>query len=244
MIVRKTPWEDRNLGLSTVEVILEEGDSRISVKEQLRDLNEDFRVVRTPIQRIDLSEALSELGFYFSEALFKLRADVARLSLFSGEELRKRKLEIATASTSEKNTVRDAVLSSLFQDDRISQDPSRLSRLSASRYWNWICDELELGGELKLLKSPSRTLGFFLIRIAENDVVHVALSGSLVSDERASAGLALQHAVIKACHELGASSVDSRVSSNNLKALRANIAAGYVITGCEYVFTYRGIRVQ
>jgi len=172
------------------------------------------------------------------------KADISRLSIVSRNELRNRRLELSTASQDELEIVRDAVLRSLFEDDRISLDPSTLSNLSASRYWNWICDELERGGEVKLLKSPSRLLGFLLIRTTENQGVHVALSGSFVESERASAGLALQHAVIYACDERGASSVDSRVSSNNLKALRANLAAGYEITGCEYVFTYRDASVR
>lgn len=226
-----------------MEVVLEESDSCVSVRDNIQDLSEDFRVVRTPVQRIDFAEMLSELGFYFSEALFRLRADVTRLSSISRNELRSRRLELSTATFSELEIVRDAVLGSLFETDRISLDPSMLSNLSAIRYWNWICDELEQGGEVKLLKSSSRLLGFFVIRATENQVVHVALSGSLIGGERASAGLALQHAVIHACDERGASGVDSRVSSNNLKALRANLAAGYEIIGCEYVFTYRAASV-
>jgi len=244
MIIRKTPWEDRNFGLSTVEVVLEESDSCVSVRDNIQDLSEAFRIVRTPVQRIDLSEMLSELGFYFSEALFRLRADVSRLSLVSRIELENRRLELSTASLGELEIVRDAVLGSLFENDRISLDPSMLSNFSAIRYWNWICDELEQGGEVKLLKSPSRPLGFFVIRTTENQVVHVALSGSFVEGNKASAGLALQHAVICACDERGASSVDSRVSSNNLQALRANLAAGYEIVGCEYTFTYRDTSVR
>ena len=237
MKVRSTPWDDHNLGVSTIEVRIEALDAIMEINRVISSLVENFQIIRVPTSRLDVNLLLSRLGFYFSESLFRLDANVNSLGQSALGQVAKRDVTIEAADKNHLENLRKEILGLLFRSDRISLDPSELRSRSGIRYWNWICDEIARGATVRILRSPKRELGFFTFRKLNDQSAEVALSGTFGDKTSPTAGLLLQNAILETCYRENVRLLKSSISSNNISAIRVCLAAGYEIVDCEYVFT-------
>ena len=124
----------------------------------------------------------------------------------------------------------------LFVADRISRDPRFGESSAACRFANWLQDIVDGGGALLEVFRDDEAVGFFTLREVGPGRFSGELNG-LYSDARGQGlGRHLHLSILGEVKHRRGTHYSSQVSSNNIPALRAAIAAGLRICEVNYVF--------
>lgn len=126
MNIKETPWETRNLGVSSsVEYYFERDDfvDTIGQEDVLSNNEYRYQVAHVPVGMTVVLNKLIKAGFSFAETKIELTADLKSLGLpaifqrFSGN------LSYHTASKEEIDRVYQTMERGVFATDKVSLDP-------------------------------------------------------------------------------------------------------------------------
>ena len=230
-------WEKRNLGVTAKEVTLDLGDT-VDGLDELFELDSEYTVVRVPVGCVDLMFKLNDLGYRFIETMLNIQH--GHKDVGSGlDRITKRIAESITyfeMSDNELEELRRQLRGGIFYTDRISLDPEFSAAKAAERYIGWIGDLQSQGGNVFKCVLSGEIFGYFTSKIDGSNVNRVDNVGVYKNYENAGLGVGLVNASIRHACEAGAKMTVSSVSSNNIPALKANLAAGYVITSSQYIY--------
>ena len=228
-------WDTRNLGLTTEELIIEPSDQTEDVRAQLDLMTGQYQVIRVTEPSANISRLLAEKKFIFSEHLSFWECTLGNLppNSFSG---RLPIVETYPAKNDDVNLVFHQINSGLFSTDRISKDPDFGAEVAGKRYVNWLQDEIQRGANIYIVKFRQKPSGFFCLRVTDGNPF-VALSGIFPETQIPGIGLSLQYEIQKKAFDEGCSKLTTVVSTNNVSAVRAHIASGFLWKGSETIFT-------
>ena len=225
-------WEKRNLGVETLEITVDPNDSLEEVKAAVRNPNAQYIVLKIPNNRTDILLAVQEFGYRYIEGMVHL---VNHLKNTEVSEIERRvydAIDIVKMDNDDLDELKAQVRGGMFDSDRVYLDSRFSKEQAAQRYINWIDDERRRGTEYYKYVYRGKSIGFFALREIENGH-YTSFLGGVYNDYRRS-GLG---AVVKGpefVKALGAKSIDSYVSTNNIAQIRNLNAHGYEIREITY----------
>lgn len=247
MKIIETKWDHDILGVKSVEVRCDANDSQHSLTITLKELADsyDYIVVKVPVLQNQLIRKLPDLEFNFVETMFSVEKSLKNHTVDSRLVEKCVSLITREANFEETDYVRNHIIEGIFSTDRISLDEKFGPLLAAKRYWNWIQSEKELGASLFFVSLPNATpLGFFTLRVSNENVAYSVLSGVFDPQRTPGFGLVLLSLILLRAEENGAKKIVSAISSNNLPVVRTHTQLGFEIKDISYVFTQHVNRKQ
>lgn len=227
-------WEKRNLGVSSYEVILENGDSSDNIQEKLAELDADYIVVKISADLSGFLSSVQKLGFEYIEDLIHVEHDLSEVTrnriiqrLYdetSYREMNKDDLEQLW------NEIRDG----MFDNDRISNDLHFGKGKAAERYLNWTKDLLQNDAKFYVIRYKNDSTGFVILESKDGITYHSVLGGGYKKYRKSGIGIIQKEQEITKL--LGGKRLVTAVSSNNVGQLKALIMNGYRPYLIEHIF--------
>lgn len=235
-------WEKRNLGVDVAEFEIN-GDEPISeIKKSITENEKNYNYVKVPIEKMNLYNLMSELGYSFVEESFHLFHDLKTIPINS---LHKRISDCVSSLPMDDSDIDELfseIRKGMFRTDRIALHPDFGIEKANLRYINWIKDELDRGTEVYKLKYKNDNIGFFVYKEIDNGVYYPFLAGMYQKYINSGLGINIVIKPIQETIRRNGRCNFTYVSSNNTASLMSNIAFGYRICGTSAVFTKKLIR--
>ncbi|KTE93855.1 hypothetical protein AT727_02550 [Desulfitobacterium hafniense] len=229
-------WEKRNLGVSATEVVVEINDEVCDIVERLKTLTTEYNVVKLPVCRVDVSFALSKLGFSFIETMNHLTHDMRTIPLDS------RKIEIFDSTdflpmeNEDIQTMYSNIRKGLYKTDRIYFDSYFTPQQSANRYIGWISDELERGSEIYKLVYNGECFGFVGFKKIREYEYQNFIYGIYPPFQGKGLAFNMTYKLVDELKVRGVKAIYIDISSNNIPSLQASIRYGYMFNSFTYIF--------
>jgi len=228
-------WEKRNLGVTTVEVVIDVSDGVNKVANAIADINAQYQVIRAPVSRFDIYTKLQQLGFTFVETMYQMVFDFTRYDINWG----KYDEHVSYKELNEKEdleTVYSNIRNGLFENNRISLD-SRFSKEQADRrYIGMIEDKLAQGGKVCSIIYQNNDIGFFATREMEENIYEYFLAGIYRNYQKQGLGSNAYTQMLAYVKSKGAKTVIGGVSMNNVGSYKMFNQSGFKLGHVEYVF--------
>lgn len=229
-------WEQRNLGVTCTELILDESDTVETVHAALATLSGQYQVAKVPVARYDLMSAVEKAGFSFIEGSMNVVHPLRNFEL-SGIQKRLNDAVSYEAMTEADIGQLYAVLKKgVFVTDRVYLDSAFTSEQAAQRYVYWLEDERSRGAQLYKLVYRDLAVGFFIFKETADGGCYPFLSGMYESSTRPGLGNILLHKIIEEAARRGVKFISSYISSNNLPMVKVHISEGFSIASISYVY--------
>lgn len=229
-------WEERNLGVSCSEVLIESGDELPEILAAVDALPDGYHVVKTPVARYDVMSALEEAGFSFIEGSIRVRHD---LVLPEPTGVFKRMVDAVECHVVEGDDVERVaaeILRGVFVTDRVFLDPNFSAEQAAGRYVNWMRDELGRGGSLHEIRFSGRPVAFFVFREDAERIGYSVLSGLYEAASTPGLGSVLLRTILAEAVRRELKFLSSYISTNNLPVIKTHVDQGFTITDLHYVY--------
>lgn len=229
-------WEQRNLGVTCLELTAEPRDDTAEVLAALRDRTEQYLVVKLPPGRTDLLLSLQKEGFRFIETLFETEINMKN-GVPAPEKCRPLlpRVSYHYAGDEEAAEIIGYVRSGeIFSTDRIALDPAFSTALAGQRYAFWTEDVMRSGtGHMIISEYDGQRIGFNLV--SDKGSFFDGLLGGLLPDYLGSGlGFANAYASYSGSYALGCRKMRSHVSSNNFQMMQLHLLFGMQIRGLQY----------
>jgi len=229
-------WEERNLGLVSTEVSIDQHDDVSTIRSVLIGLRAGYQVVKVPVARYDVMSMLEDWGFSFIEGTISVQHD---LSIPEPSGLLRRMVDASTVSQVESSAVErvaEEIQKGLFTTDRVFLDPHFGPSRAGSRYVNWMFDEVARGGTVHELSAASKAVGFFVFREDENRVGYSILSGLYETANSPGLGSVLLYKILAEAASRNLRCLSSHISTNNLPVIKTHIDQGFTVVDLQYVY--------
>lgn len=237
-------WEERNLGVKTIEISIEKKDAVLADKEICRQIEgfvEEYHakyvVIKVDTKYPSICQCLQKNNYLLIESQIGLnlyREDAIRKfeefkDAFPGVDYKRvdeKKLDFLT----------EEINKGVFTTDRIALDPCFGVKVANRRYALWVQDEFKRGAELSFSCYNDQPIGFFLGKDSGNGIVKGLLGGLFVNDDSRLYGGFYVYSALKSFLD-GTGKVDkTMVSSNNIPILQLHLMFGRKITSISNVF--------
>jgi len=229
-------WEKRNLGVSSREVIIEKTDTIHDLKSFLKSIRgQEYVVIKVPSGGNLFLNYLTDHGFYFVEALselylrtddFIMPKDILEFDkLLTYKLLPKENLEFLGTE----------IRKGIFNTDRIAIDTHYGISVAATRYYNWVKDEIANGNYVYEVIYKEKNIGFFAIKRIGLNSYDIFLAGMYVGKEVFGFGFSVITKAIEETILMEGKYLISHVSSNNLPIIRLHIQLGFMLNSLSYV---------
>lgn len=231
-------WEKRNLGVITKEIDLDISDTPADL-EQLHELDFEYAVVRVPAGCIDLMFKLEDMGYRYIETMLNVQHDLRNIDATFNRITKRVADSITYTEMNEKelSELWKQLSQGIFTTDRISLDPAFAPGKSANRYIGWIGDEISCDSKAYICSLEGKQFGYFISKLYAEKVCYIVNIGLYKEYENSGIGVCLVNASIRQAIEAGAKIVvGGSISSNNIPAIKANLAAGYRIVSAQYIY--------
>ncbi|WP_107839171.1 GNAT family N-acetyltransferase [Metasolibacillus meyeri] len=232
-------WEKQNFNKKVLEVEFEMDDSLDCLGTLQGDfLNYNYIVAKVPKCKIELLHELEEFGFRFVETQMEMAMNLRKLNKslqLTMKKVDKLKFEIVN-NIEHLERVLAQIDEDLFVTDRISLDPLLGNKIAHKRYINWIRDSFDREDTLiiEVLDKEDR-VGFFYFTEKDNQIIQAVLASVYKTFRRRGVGLEFLQQALYWLVEMGYTKATTKVSSNNLEALRANLSVGLEVKGIYYI---------
>lgn len=237
-------WEERNLGVKTVEISIEKKDTILAeeeiyqkIEEFIEEYQAKYVVVKVDTKYPAISQFLQMKGYLLIESQIGLKLE--REDALEKYEKYKEMfpgISYKSVSKDELNNVVAEINKGIFTTDRIALDPFFGIGAANKRYALWTQDEVRRGAEIFYSYYNDQPIGFFLAKNAGNGNIKGLLGGLFVNENTRNYGGVYLFSTIK-CFLDGAGKVDrTMVSSNNISILQLHLMFGRTITGMTNVF--------
>lgn len=234
-------WDTRSLNKKTLELAIDRDDAPEDITNALAQAEADgyeYIVAKAAPGNLRLNQLLEENGFTFAECSLEV---LIHLRTFTMPKLAQRFADDITydvATTDSRARIYDEIRCGIFDTDRIALDGHFPEGVAATRYVNWIEDELERGADLYHVFFRGDEVGFFVFKETVPGVeANPFLAG--LYDKYKSSGLGMNVVVgveTLEAQRRGLKRVRSHVSSNNVAVLNLYEYMGYHVSDIQNVF--------
>lgn len=235
-------WEKRNSGVDAWEVELSKGENIEELEKELARLSADYIVAKTPVGEPLLYEFLESIGFHFVEAV----AVCSHRPVLPPLPRIQERLVFSTCArplnTNDRCEMESNVRAGMFVTDRVAVDPVFGPEKAAARYIGWIDDELNRGAELYGIFKESDVIGFFLLRLRDDNVAVAPIGGIYPKYQGFGYGIVMNCQEIMRAREIEAKKLLTTISLNNIGAFGVHLALNYSVVDQKYVFVKHSMR--
>ncbi len=234
MIVKNAVWEKRNLGVESVEMEVEETDTKEEVEKWFQETEVEYIAIKIPASREDITFMASDYGYHFIEDMIFFEHD---LKPIERSPLRQRlydAVHMEPMDDDDMEILYTELKKGSFAFDRISKDPYFTEEQANNRFINWVKDEKERGAEFLKGVMKGKMIGFFCLREIEPGIYTSALGGTFLEYRRGGLGTNVQ--TPEEVKKRGGKKLILGVSSNNIVQIRALILNGFFPTKVNHVF--------
>jgi hypothetical protein len=229
-------WEQRNLGVSCVEVAIETNDTVADVKDRLPQLSAQYLVIKVPAGRSDVMFQLSEMGYAFIEASIRVSKQVAHLGLSGIQQRLADSVGHALMEENDFQELRGEIRNGMFDTDRICLDPRFTKDQAARRYIGWIEDEVTRGSQVYKLLYKGQSIGFFTMKDLGAGVYYPFLAGMYANYRHSGLGFTITYKPLCEIAARGGKLLSTYISTNNDKAVRIHASLGFSFDHTAYVY--------
>jgi len=229
-------WEQRNLGVSCVEVTIEPTDTIADMRDKLANTGRQYSVVKLPAGRVDAMFTLTALGFTFIEALVNVTWRRGPMELPKLQQRMDDGVGYALMTDADKDVLWRELRSGIHDTDRVAIDPRFSKEKAGERYVGWIQDELARGTDLYKMTLKDQAIGYFTMKHLGDGVYYPFLGGMYQSHRSSGLGFLVAH---KPKHELVArdgKQISTFISTNNEPTIRMHVAHGFHFGQVTYVY--------
>ena len=194
-------------------------------------------VTRIPPAAIAMAQALTAVGFYPVETLLDMHFPLSRFKPIIDPPPKHLRLRRATPDDLP-FVLR--IATSTFSTDRFHLDPNLPSDKADRRYASWV-ENVFRGQEPTYILEDRRgphVVGFTYIHDVGPKIFDMSLAGVDPEHLNSGAGVVLYQLMMVECRALGYKSGVSRISINNLNALKLSLRLGCTIRGATLVLHY------
>ncbi|MDR2650723.1 MAG: hypothetical protein LBC68_00180 [Prevotellaceae bacterium] len=237
MKIIDTYWEKRNLGLDCKEIIFEDSDD-IQTIESLQEIfeNTGYIVAKLPVARYDLYEKLAEWGFVYIESSINFQINLKNAVLTPLQERLNKSITYAKMGDDDIKVLFEELDKGLFSTDRIYIDYHFSKNQAATRYKNWISDELTRGSEVYKIIYKQAAIGFFTFKEISHDVCYPFLAGLYNTCNNSGLGFTVIRKPIEEALNRGSNYISTYVSTNNLPIARVHFQQGFILHDIKNIF--------
>lgn len=218
-------WEERNLGVTSAEIIIEKDDTPEYVSEQLAGISSGYSVVKVPSGMSHLLKTVQENGYVFIEDMIHVEHDLREVEMSRVLKRLYESTSYRSMTDSDFEQLRTEIEKGMFDNDRISNDSYFPSGTSAKRYLNWTNDLRARGALFYVITYGSENVGFVVLDKKDEKTYYSVLGGGYEKFRRSGTGIIQKEPEIT--RKLGGKRLVTSVSSNNVGQLKALIMNGY-----------------
>jgi hypothetical protein len=201
----------------------------------IRQLGDDYVVAKVPVPRADLLLLFQEAGYAVIEVVLRIKMRLHEAAFPHLYKRYEKHLSFRQAQDDDVRRIMAEIQAGVFATDRISLDPHFTPAQAANRYRHWVEDELSRASKAYVTTYKSDDIGFSILR-NDGEGRFNGLFGALYLEKAKSAlGFAIGWANIIKAKELGGTTIETTVSTNNLAALKMNLSIGYEVADIFYV---------
>lgn len=237
MEVIEMPWEENNLGVSSVEFRFDGTEKIEQIGAEIYDNNMyEYQICRVPSNCMEIAYFLQEKGFRYAETAFELSANLKEDELPNIYKKYLNMLSYHEADERELLRVEETIHEGIFNTDRIALDSFFSDEKSGKRFGNWYRQELASGNsKCYIVETSTSPLGFFVLKEKSETISDSLLVGLFDSKKRGFGFPVIYYPFVQARKE-GKKKIIARVSSNNIVSLKMNLAVGYKLDKINYLF--------
>ena len=218
-------WEERNLGVTSAEIIIEKDDTPEYVSEQLAGISSGYSVVKVPSGMSHLLKTVQEKGYVFIEDMIHVEHDLREIEMSRVLKRLYESTSYRSMTDADFEQLRTEIEKGMFDNDRISNDSYFPSGTSAKRYLNWTNDLRARGALFYVITYGSENVGFVVLDKKDEKTYYSVLGGGYEKFRRSGTGIIQKEPEIT--RKLGGKRLVTSVSSNNVGQLKALIMNGY-----------------
>ena len=236
MEIKYTPWEKRNLGVSSsLEFIIHEQDQWNDIKEDVIRHEENYQVMHVPGGNTEVLLMAQDEGFKVIEMNFQLSRKLDAVSMPKLFQRFEPYISCHEATAQEKDTILSYIKDGgLFSTDKVARDPFFGIEQSGWRYYCWTKDVLNNGASLLCMQYKGQMIGFDVCVQQNENVAEAFLGGLTPENMNSGLGFVMVYLITKFAKEKGYKRIITGVSSNNIQILKLHKMFDYSITGCSY----------
>ncbi|NME82785.1 hypothetical protein [Clostridium sp. SM-530-WT-3G] len=231
-------WEKRNIGVDTIEIIIEEKDTIDDIEETLRKIDSQYIVVKVPAGKIDAMFLLNKLGYNFIECIIRVTHDLENIELKGIPKRLSDNVSYSLMNEKDYSVLFDEINKGMFTTDRIYLDPSFTIEQASKRYIGWIKDELSKGAEAFKLVYKEKHVGFFMLKEIEKDTYYPFLAGIYNDYRNTGLGYIFNYKPLCEVVKKGGKMVSTYISTNNSNTVRMHSILGFQFNETNYVYIY------
>lgn len=229
-------WEQRNLGVTCIEVAVENKDTLADVKNRLRELSAQYMVIKVPAGRTDVMFCLPEMGYTFIEGSIHITKTVKDFELSGIQRRLADSVGYALMDESDTQTLQNELRKDMFDTDRIFLDPHFTKDQAANRYIGWIQDETARGSDVYKLTYKDQPIGFFTLKDLGDGIYYPFLAGMYASHNNSGLGFNIAYKPMCEIAKRGGKSISTYISTNNDKAVRIHVSMGFSFGKTNYIY--------
>jgi GNAT superfamily N-acetyltransferase len=221
-------WEQRNFGVSTVEMVVEPSDDVKTILSGLQAQTAAYQVVKLPVEQINKVPVIQDEGFNFIEAIVLVDIQVS--------SWKESFPEYRILSGAEQTVMLDYVSKGMYHTDRFSNDNHFNEEQVSGRYVNVINDELGRGGVAVGLVHQEEIIGFTIVRRVDDKQFNCPLTGIYPPYQGKGLSKLFVGCPLAYVKDQGGEVLLSGVSTNNMISLRTHFKGGYMARKVLYLF--------
>jgi hypothetical protein len=238
MKITESFWEERNLGVKSYEITLDEKDCLDDFFTKELDLIKDgtrYLVVKAPVAEKDMLFKLPEAGYVFMETSFSLSLKRENYSCPAFLAKFDRNVDVLTVDHNDQfQRIYSEIEKGVFETDRIALDINFTQTIANTRYVNWIKDLVEHGSILHEVVVRGRPIGFFIVHELTPQKARGILTGLYKEYNSSGLGALVMKKLYDSVWQKEYCTYYATVVSNNLKALRSNLMFGSEVDSLYY----------
>lgn len=235
-------WEQKNLGVDTVEIEVSNQDTTTDLIQALLNCQAEYTVVKIPPNRFDLMEVLNQREFHFIECIFETENNAKTLHHRNPVQEKKAYVKMCNETTyclmDEEDLQRlyEEIRQMIFSTDRIAIDSFFGNEKATNRYVNWIATEVS-NGTAKAFKVIYRenVIGFFVHKEIEKNVYQGLLMGLYHDYLGTGLGFLIDEKEREE-HLKKSKRAIGYISSNNVPRMKLSFEARSYLAKMQYVY--------
>ncbi|MCR5702213.1 MAG: hypothetical protein K6G76_08730 [Lachnospiraceae bacterium] len=234
MIITDACWEERNLGVSTVEIQYETNDKLEDVASKIKTLSAKYIVCKIPTTKSELTSYVAKLGYTYVEDMILVEHDLKEIERSRMHQRLYDSMTYREMTKEDVEYLKKEIAGGLFSTDRITNDPFFDNTKASDRYLNWVNDLVEQEAFFYLNLYKGDPAGFVILQTKDGIVYNSVLGGGY--EKYRNTGLGIVQKEQEIVKRLGGKRVETQVSSNNPGQLRALEINGYRTKGINHIF--------
>ena len=189
MIIVNATWEERNLGVTTTEITIENEDSANYVDSQLSLVDSEYSVVKIPAGMDAVLKIVQNKRYVFIEDMIHVEHDLSEVEMNRILKRLYEKTSYREMTDSDFDQLQEEIGKGMFDNDRISNDSFFAEGVSSRRYMNWTKDLRKKGARFYVITYGNECSGFVALEKKSAETYYSVLGGAYEKFRKSGLGI-------------------------------------------------------